>query len=121
MKRLACALALLLLLSACAGVTAREQVLMRAMEMSWTTSIAANVERGAKYNGEVLLESTRMGLALKNRDRGALREIDWHTLMIRALVGISFKEEEQEIGPIVGQIMRDEVSTFDRSYQEAVK
>lgn len=92
----------LVLLASCAAV--REQALLKSMMLSWQSSLSAlaggatAVDRQHMDEGEFLLA--------------------WPRVRVVVLAEIDRRELAGEIGHTVAEILREEVSQFDQSFQE---
>lgn len=116
MKRLVLGVAAALLLASCAGLKAREHVLVPAMAMAWV-GIAADVEaglpaisppEGVKVRG--LVQAMEVALASENAD--AVLAVDWLPLRACAELGISLRLEGGAIGPGVAASLRERLAVF---------
>lgn len=110
-----------LLLAACAGVKARETVLMPAMAQAWSTVLAKHVEAAAAAGqpegsnpATVREQAAAMQAALDSGDRYAVFSVDWATLRVAALAGVQVRVSANEIGPGVGLSIVETVRQFDQ-------
>ena len=99
-----------LLLSACAGTKARENVLMPAMHEAYVRVIERHVERGGGDPGE----SASLREALAAGDVVGVLALDWNALRIAALRGIEARLAGGEIGPGVAASIAETLAEFDR-------
>jgi len=109
------------LFAACAGVKARETVLMPAMAQAWSTVLAKHVEAAVAAgqpegsNPETVRDqAAAMQAALDSGDRYAVHSVDWATLRVAALAGVQVRVSANEIGPGVGLSIVETVRKFDQ-------
>ena len=116
----------LLLSSACAGLTAREEVLMPAMKISWQ-AISKNVEQGieaalataditAVEAAGIRSEIIAMDSALASGDPLRVADVNWHRLRRIAEQGIEARRQANEIGYTVAKILKDRLQKFHEAY-----
>jgi predicted aspartyl protease len=110
----------LLLIAACAGVKARETVLMPVMAQAWSTVLSLHVEVAATTNAlegvdpELLRsKSAAMQAALNSGDRYSVVAADWALLRPAALAGVQARVTANEIGAGVGMSIVETVRQFD--------
>lgn len=113
----------LLLLSACAGVAARNKALLPAMASAYA-GIYDDIRRGIKAEErapqaaqELRRLADNLGDALKSSDYRRVMRIDWPRLAMLAELGISARILGGEIGEGVALSYRERVSLFSRSFQ----
>lgn len=116
MKKLMMA-AILLVAAACSGVTAREEVLMRDMELAWP-NVAENVKRGSAEDQTAVLSA--VSLALQSRDRYELAKVPVMSLLDLASIGVQKRVEAKEIGPGVAASLLERIRNFREAYLLAV-
>ena len=114
----------LLFLAACAGITAREEGLMRVMAGVWPnvrTVVEAGVEDAVEAGdldeqGRAALveEMDAMAMALESGDRHELLSVDWATLSVFAERGIAARRGE--IGPGVAASLRERNVRFNEAF-----
>lgn len=111
----------ILLIAACAGVKARETVLMPAMAQAWSTPLMKQVEAAAVAGlpegvdpAAVREKAAAMQIALDSGDRYAVNSGDWAMLRSAALAGIQARVKAGEIGPGVGLSLVETVRQFDQ-------
>ena len=137
MKHLIFAATLLpiLLMSACAGVTARNEVLLPAMYAAYTdgepyngSGIYFDIRRGisaktrsALDQRELRLLADDMGDALKKGDVARVVRIDWSRLRALALIGIGARVAAGEIGEGVALSYVERVTLFSASFKLLLK
>lgn len=118
MKKLAPTVAALavLILTACAGVKARENVLMPAMSQAYSTSIQPMVQRGAELPGvdssAVEAADVAMVEALDSGERERVAAVDWSLLRAAAEGDVSARLQAGEIGPGVAASLRGLLEEF---------
>jgi hypothetical protein len=123
------AVALLLLVAACSGIHAREQVLMPAMSMAYTTTIQPQVTRGIENQRDSgLIDvmtaramfdlSDNMAKALDSGDRTSLIGVDWATLRQLATSGIQHRLEREEVGAGVALSLLETLNQFSQRYAQ---
>lgn len=114
---------------ACAGLKARENVLLPTMRQTWP-SIKLLAQRGAGEFAEaprvlLVLEiaemSDLMEAPIDSNTITKLRQVDWPLLRVAADLGVSARETAAEIGPGVAVSLRERIVQFDAAYNEAVK
>lgn len=110
-------MAVVLVMTACAGTKAREEALMPAMELAWQ-GILPDVERVA--TGEVLEQAAALTVVLEERDIHGLAAIDVPLLIVWADRGISERLEAGEIGPGVAASLRERLSKFTEAYLKVI-
>lgn len=112
-----------LLVCACAGLKARENALLPAMQVAWPP-IAQQVERGIQEdpsNAEHLrLEAQEMADALQATSVDLLRDVDWPALQQSAVIGINARVSSQEITSGVAGSLLERVSQFNNAYVKAI-
>ena len=113
----------LLLASACAGLQARENVLIPAMKTAFV-GIEKNIGEGvvaAKLtHGEaqvVEAEVAKMRIALDSGDPYTVKAADWQRLMPLATLGVT----SRNLVPSVERILLMRIEKFDRAYIELVR
>lgn len=113
----------LLLLSACAGVAARNKALLPAMASAYT-GIYADIHRGIKAKELTPIEKKHLyllaldlGDALKSSDYRRVMRVDWPRLREVAILGITARVAAGEIGTGVADSFLERVDQFTRSYQ----
>lgn len=113
----------LLLLSACAGIAARNKALLPAMASAYA-GIYADIRRGIKAKELTPIEKKHLYLlaldlsdALKSSDYRRVMRVDWPRLALLAELGISVRILAGEIGEGVALSYRERVSQFTRSFQ----
>lgn len=122
---------LALVLSACAGTAARENVLLPSMLQVWPR-IAIQVHDGAtaavaaaEIPAETLLvidrESERMLDALERSDLLALASVNWSGLRPYAIRNIQDRTNAGQIGAGVAATLVERIKQFDLSYDLATK
>lgn len=99
----------LILLTACAGLEARKNVLIPTMELMWP-SIVASI-------GSSSPEVEAMTVALKSRDIDKVLLANWDLLRSLALAGIQARLDAGEIGPGVAESLQEGVRLFDESFR----
>lgn len=115
-----------LFLSACAGVQARENVLVPAMKVAYA-NVAKDVERGVTNAlaleditpaaaAELRKLSADMTAALDVGTVAAVLAVNWHKLETIATIGI----ETSGFGPTVKKILRQRLAKFTESYSKLV-
>lgn len=115
------ALLLGLILAACAGVKARETVLMPVMLQAWSTVLAKHVESVAATSAPEVATPLRekaeaLRVALDSGDRYQALTVDWPTLRQAALAGVQLRVTANEIGPGVGLSIVETVNQFDQNW-----
>ena len=114
--------AVLMLSAACAGVKARENVLMPAMSMAWTVVVTPLVERSlaADPPSDAETAAIRDGL-LKVRDlldsgdvdkASAIQEV-WRIVWPMAIAGVRARIDAGEIGVNGGAILMETLRQFN--------
>ena len=119
-------LTLALLFSSCAGMTARQEILIPAMRVSWI-AISKNVEQGidaalstaditpveaAGFRSEIIA----MDSALASREIMRIVDVNWHRLRRLAAQGIEARRARGEIGWGVAKILNDRLAKFNEAY-----
>lgn len=113
--------ALAFVLLACAGIHARETVLMPTMSQAWSTVISKHVELAAtampEEEANVIREkNAAMQAALDSGDRYQVRGADWLALRVAATAGIASRVASGEIGPGVADSIRETLNQFDADF-----
>lgn len=104
---------LFLILVACAGATAREEVLLPAMEMAWPTvraQVADQLLHAPDDAATATLAAADQALATGNP--AAFAAVDWATIDAAAEASIARRELAQEIGPDVAVLLRERLLQF---------
>lgn len=114
----------LALLGSCAGIKARDEVLLPAMSVAFQ-GIAQDVLRGAQYLPEAdrlraEAEVEQIRVALETGDRRALTLLDWTWLHGIALDGIGLRIMAHDIGPGVAASLIERLAMFSASWEIAV-
>jgi len=123
--------AALMLSSACAGIQARENVLMPAMKVSWI-AISKNVEQGisqmlstadidATEAAGLRSEIIAMDSALATGEPLRVADVNWHRLHQVAKVGIQARRDAGEIGYTVAKLLNDRLAKFHEAYVALLK
>jgi hypothetical protein len=100
---------ILLLAGACTGITARDEVLLPAMSLGWSTTIAVQIEHDvsdrlglgaidAAQAQAILNESDAMQAALDSGDHTQVIGVNWGMLRLSALGGVQHRRDADEIG-----------------------
>ena len=116
----------LLLSSACAGLKAREEILMPAMKIAWR-AISKNVEQGIEASlatadidavlaAGIRSEIIAMDSALASGDPLRVADVNWHRLKRMAEAGINARRASGEIGYGVAQILLERLKKFHEAY-----
>ena len=123
-RRLLTALAALALMAtnACTGISAREEVLMPAMALTWPNIVSSSIEPGlsriednnevARLRGEV----TAMEEALASGDRSRVFLVDWASLQQVAFEGIVFRFSQGELQLLAVDSLNERIANFNDSY-----
>lgn len=119
-----------ILLASCVGVAARNNALLPAMQKAYNASspyksgIYADIRRGIDARDrtptarlELRLLADDLGDALKSGDSGRVSRVNWQSLRVFALAGISDRVNKGEIGPGVAVSLMLRVDLFNRSFQ----
>jgi hypothetical protein len=119
MRRLALGLAAALLLAGCAGLKAREHVLLPAMKMAWA-GITNDVDAGlteltVDEAARVRAEQSRMTLFLDASDVDGILMVDWRLLRETAEKGILKRLRLGEVGPGVAKSLHERLVMFTRA------
>ena len=119
MRRLALGLAAVVLLASCAGIAAREHVLVPAMKMAWA-GISSDIDVGLSLltvdaASAVRVQQKRMAAALDAGDIPGVLAVDWRLLREVAIVGIIQRVKRGEIGPGVVFSLRERVKVFTQA------
>ena len=119
MRRLALGLAAVVLLASCAGIAAREHVLVPAMKMAWA-GISSDIDVGLSLltvdaASAVRVQQKRMAAALDAGDIPGVLAVDWSLLREVAIVGIIQRVKRGEIGPGVVFSLRERVKVFTQA------
>lgn len=133
MNRTAKILALVatLFLVACAGMQARENVLMPAMKIAWV-NISKNVEQGITRSlatdditqveaAGLRSEIIAMDSALASGIPVKVADVNWHRLHQIAKVGIQGRYDDDEIGFAVKKILMQRLERFHEAYVTLLK
>ncbi len=115
-----------LLASSCAGLTAREEILMPAMKVAWI-AISKNVEQGIEYGlfsseidaseaAGIRSEIIAMDRALASGDPLRVADVNWHRLRRIAAQGIDWRRQQREIGYGVAYILNQRLGKFHEAY-----
>lgn len=107
----------LLLIAACAGVRARDE-LLRPMALAFPP-IAEMAERGAP-EARVVEAVAGIRAALDSLNRGALLSLDWPAVRAAVEADIARRVQAGEIGIGVGQSLLERVRLFDESWTKAL-
>lgn len=111
-----------LFLIACAGLTARQEILLPAMRIAWE-GVSADVQRGidaATTANEITvdkahvltLEKEKMAESLNSGDAFLMSAVDWSELVVMANRGIRDRVEKGEISPVVSPSLEERVKNF---------
>lgn len=106
-------------IAACAGIQARERVLMPAMEKVWV-NVQEDVNRGIVLLGREDLrpEVERMSAALKSGIPARLKEVDWHSLRLTAMSGIELRND---LTDGVRAVLLRRLAKFHESYLKVIQ
>jgi len=119
----------LLVLAACAGVTARNEVLLPAMEVAWV-GVKADVEYGIDIlvlQGDIeMANDARSALAefddvFMTGDRERLPATQWPALADLAAQGIQMRVVIGEIGPGVAESKMERLRMFHDALVEVLR
>ena len=102
-----------LVLSACAGIHARNDVLMPAMVIA-LEGIKPDIVSGA--DAAALSELADLEAALKSGNIQAALNANWHLLYGIAVKSLDDRLAAQEIGITVHRILRQRLEAFNESY-----
>ena len=114
-----------LVLTACAGLRAREHVLLPILRLAWA-GVAQDIEAGlanAVAKGDldepiaaaVRAQVDRMGHALEAGDLKAVLAVDWRSLTM-ALRGIRSRLAAGDIGPSVASSLAERLMQFNAAW-----
>lgn len=111
-----------LLVASCAGVIARDNIMLPAMSIAYDNGIYDNIIAGAEQESpatrvKLISLADRMGEALRSGDIAAVLRIDWPALQALAIVGIDIRRGLGSIGPGVAMSLQERVRLFHRSFQ----
>jgi hypothetical protein len=122
MKNKLSAILVLLVLTACAGLTARQEVLLPALQMAWpgvSESVTAGIESGRTTERLTDPEAAMLAgardatsVALDSGDAAALAVVPWLPLRDEANAGIAHRIAEGEISTGVGESLKERVRQF---------
>jgi hypothetical protein len=104
---------LLLVLVACAGAIAREEVQLPSMQMAWSNvraQVADQLLHAPDDSTTATLAAADQALATGNAT--ALAAVDWEAIEAAAEVSIRRREQAQEIGPHVAESLRERLRQF---------
>lgn len=115
-----------LLFSSCAGMTARQEILMPAMKVAWI-AISKNVEQGIEAAlstadiddveaAGIRSEIIAMDSALASGDPLRVADVNWHRLKRIAEQGIASRSSSGVIGWTVARILLDRLNKFHEAY-----
>lgn len=118
-------------LSSCAGLSARQEILMPAMQIAWV-NVAKDCERGIQFaldssditpvQAAVLRsEIIAMDSALAARDILRVADVNWHRLNQLARSGIGIRYDNDLIGYNVKAILLKRLDKFHEAYIALVK
>lgn len=115
--------AIALAVVACAGIHAREQTLIPAMQLAWKgiqVDVVVGIENLEDEPAKQILrtEVAAMTDALSSGDRERVISVDWPMLSGTALVGIRLRVNAGEIGPGVAESLRERIRVFDESWRK---
>ena len=119
MKRLALGLVAVVLLTSCAGIAAREHVLVPAMKMAWV-GISSDIDVGISgltvdAASAVRVQQQWMAAALATSDIPRILMVDWVRLRSVAAFGILRRLKRGEIGPGVAGSLHERLRMFTRA------
>lgn len=125
MKRLALGLAAVVMLAGCAGLAARENVLIPAMKMAWV-GISNDIDVGiSKLTVDqayvIRVQQLRMGTALDAGSIEGILSADWRLLRRVAEKGILVRVQRGEIGPKVARSLHERLVMFTHALLELEK
>ena len=117
---------IMLLVASCAGLSAREEILMPAMKIAWI-AISKNVEQGieAALSTEdidmneaagIRSEIIAMDSALASGNPMRVADVNWHRLRRIAEQGIEARRLEGEIGYGVARLLKSRLQKFHEAY-----
>lgn len=118
-----CAVSLVfLIIAACAGMTARQEILLPAMRVAWE-GVSADIQRGidaASAANEITVEKahvltsekTKMAESLNNGDAFSMSAVAWNDLVLMANRGIRDRVEKGEMSPAVSPSLEERVRNF---------
>lgn len=103
----------LLVLVACAGAIAREEVQLPSMRMAWS-NVRAQVADQLLHAPDAAATATLAAAdqALDTGDATAIAAVDWETIEAAAEVSIRRREKALEIGPAVAESLRERLRQF---------
>ena len=109
----------LFLSTACAGLKAREHVLVPAMKMAWV-GISSDIDVGLSLLTVdaatfVRVKQKRMAAALDAGDIPGVLMVDWSILRSTAEIGITLRLKRGEIGPGVAGSLHERIAVFTRA------
>lgn len=104
---------LFLILVACAGAAAREEVLLPAMDMAWPT-VRAQVADQLLHAPDVAATETLAAAdqAIASGNAVAFAAVDWAAIDAAAEASIARRERAQDIGPDVAVLLRERLLQF---------
>lgn len=125
MKRFALGLAAIVMLAGCAGMKAREHVLLPAMKMAWV-GISSDIDVGlatltVDAAAQVRVEQSHMALFLDAGDIDGILMVDWRRLRQTAEAGITLRVQRGEIGQGVARSLLERLVMFTRALLELEK
>ena len=106
--------------AACAGIKARDHILLPAARQAWV-GISSDVQRGvadSPKREQILAEADLATRLLAEGDRAKLRTINWPLLRDAALRGIEVKLQAGEVGPGVAESLRLRIQKFDDAWRK---
>lgn len=113
---------LALVLSYCAGMKARENVLVPAMKMAWvgiSSDIDASISLLTVDAASIVRSKQKlMADVLDAGDIPRILMLDWRILHGAALIGIILRLKRGEIGPGVAASLRERLRMFTRALEE---
>lgn len=104
-----------LLLAACAGVRARDEVLLPAMQLAWP-AVREDADRGAAAASLDPAPIVAFGAALEGGNRLVVAQQDWEAVRRLAIAGIQDRVQRAEITEGVAESLREQVRQFTRMF-----
>lgn len=108
--------AISLIVVACAGTAARQNVLLPALASTWA-SIRVQIERQASFQDDTQAPkvAAAASAALTSGDPVAIAAVNWTLLEDLALADIDRRIAAREIGPLVAESLRGRLVDFAAS------
>ena len=115
------------ILCACVGTAARDNVLLPTMVVAYpgvaeAAAFGINADETLSDEAKATLNEQVefLGTLLREKNREELTTVDWPELMRYSLAAVAAWETEGRVGPGVADSLRERILKFDEAYRKAV-